>query len=157
MIGHQSEMRPVAELAAHLLRRGSPLRIRARGDSMTPFLWDGDVALVSPTEKKEVGLGEVICYEAPGGRLFLHRVIARDGDRLVTKGDALAFTEVVDRAQVLGKVVAVERRGKITRLDTRRARWRNRAIASLSPFLPRLLAVARRLRRARRGWRPWLT
>jgi len=124
---------------------------------MTPFLWDGDVALVSPTEKKEVGLGEVICYEAPGGRLFLHRVIARDGDRLVTKGDALAFTEVVDRAQVLGKVVAVERRGKITRLDTRRARWRNRAIASLSPFLPRLLAVARRLRRARRGWRPWLT
>lgn len=143
-------MRPVNELAAHLLRRGGRLRIKARGGSMMPFLWDGDVALVTPTEGKEVGVGDVICYETPPGRLFLHRVIARDRDRFVAKGDALAFTEVIDRAQLLGKVVAVERHGKVRRLDTRAARWRNRAIASLSPFLPRLLPLALRLRRV---WR----
>jgi hypothetical protein len=117
---------------------------------MMPFLWDGDVALVTPTEGKEVGVGDVICYETPPGKLFLHRVIARDRDRFVAKGDALAFTEVIDRAQLLGKVVAVERHGKVRRFDTRTGRWRNRAIASLSPFFPRLLPLALRLRRV---WR----
>jgi hypothetical protein len=117
---------------------------------MTPFLWDGDVALVAPVEGKEVGVGDVICYETPPGTLFLHRVIARDGDRLVAKGDALAFIEAIDRAQLLGKVVAVERRGKMKRLDTRAARWRNWAIASLSPFFPRLFSLALHLRRV---WR----
>jgi hypothetical protein len=143
-------MRPVDELAVHLLRRGARLRIKARGGSMMPFLWDGDVALVTPTEGKEVGVGDVICYETPPGKLFLHRVIARDRDRFVAKGDALAFTEVIDRAQLLGKVVAVERHGKVRRFDTRTGRWRNRAIASLSPFFPRLLPLALRLRRV---WR----
>lgn len=143
-------MRPVDELAADVLRRGGRLRIKARGGSMTPFLWDGDVALVTPTEGEEVSVGDVICYETPPGRLFLHRVIARDQDRFVAKGDALAFTEVVDRAQLLGKVVAVERHGKVRRFDTRAARWQNRAIASLSPCLSRLLPLALRLRRV---WR----
>jgi hypothetical protein len=42
-------MRPVDDLAAHLLRRGGRLRMKARGGSMMPFLWDGDIVLVAPT------------------------------------------------------------------------------------------------------------
>jgi len=140
-------MRSVDDLAAQLLRRGKRLRIKARGGSMVPFLRDGDVALVTPTAGSEVGVGDVVCYEMPPGRLFLHRVIARDRDRVVAKGDALPFTEVVERAQLLGTVVAIERHGRVRRLDTRTAHWRNRAIASLSPALPRALALAGRLRR----------
>ena len=140
-------MRSVEDLAAQLLRRGKRLRIKARGGSMVPFLRDGDVALVTPTAGSEVGVGDVVCYEMPPGRLYLHRVIARDRDRVVAKGDALPFTEVVERAQLLGTVVAIERHGRVRRLDTRTAQWRNRAIASLSPALPRALALAGRLRR----------
>jgi hypothetical protein len=140
-------MRSVDDLAAQLLRRGKGLRIKARGGSMVPFLRDGDVALVTPTAGSEVGVGDVVCYEMPPGRLYLHRVIARDRDRVVAKGDALPFTEVVERAQLLGTVVAIERHGRVRRLDTRTAQWRNRAIASLSPALPRALALAGRLRR----------
>ncbi|PYN09834.1 MAG: hypothetical protein DME06_15005 [Candidatus Rokuibacteriota bacterium] len=114
---------------------------------MVPFLRDGDVALVTPTAGSEVGVGDVVCYEMPPGRLYLHRVIARDRDRVVAKGDALPFTEVVERVQLLGTVVAIERHGRVRRLDTRTAQWRNRAIASLSPALPRALALAGRLRR----------
>lgn len=139
-------MRVVDDLAAQLLRRGGRLRIKARGGSMIPFLWDGDVALVTPAAGKEVDVGDVVCYERPPGRLILHRVVARDRDRVVAKGDALAFTEVIDRGQLLGKVVAVERHGRVRRLDTRAARWRNRAIAAISPVLPRLLTLALRLR-----------
>jgi signal peptidase I len=136
---------PVEELASELLRRAAPLRIKARGGSMLPFILDGDVVLVAPSGKSEILVGDVICYEKSPGRLFLHRVIKRDGERFVTKGDALAFTDVVIADQVLGRVVAIERRGRVRRLDT--TRWRNRAIAFFSPLLPRLLSPAIRLRR----------
>jgi hypothetical protein len=139
-------MHLVDDLAADLLRRGERLRIKARGGSMLPFVRDGDVAHVMPSAGREIRVGDVICYETPPGGLILHRVVERDRDRFVAKGDALAFTEAIDRQHLLGRVVAVERRGRVRRLDTRTARWRNRAIASISPLLPRLLSLALRLR-----------
>ena len=84
-------MRSGDDLAADLLRRGGPLRIKARGASMVPFLWDGDVVLVVPSTGTEVGVGDVICYETSPGRLFLHRVIERRRERFVAKGDALTL------------------------------------------------------------------
>jgi hypothetical protein len=82
-------------------------------------------------------------------------VIERQRERLVAKGDALAFTEIVDPPQLLGKVVAIERHGRIRRFDTRAARWRNRTIAFLSPVLPRLLPLAIRVRRIGRAALQW--
>jgi len=92
-----------------VLRRDGHLRITARGSSMMPFIRDGDVVGVTTTESTEVGVGDVICYETPPGKLFFHRVIGLAGDGFVAKGDALAFTELVERAHVLGKVITVER------------------------------------------------
>ncbi len=145
-------MGPVEELASQLLRRGAPLRIKARGGSMIPFILDGDVVLVGPGGDAEILVGDVICYEKSPGRLFLHRVIKRDRERFVTKGDALDFTDLVSPGQVLGKVVAIERRGRVRRFDT--PRWRNRVIAFLSPFLSGLLPLAIRVRRL---WRAALS
>lgn len=138
---------PVVEIAGELLRQGRYLKIKARGSSMVPFLLDGDVVHVTAAEGGGIGVGDVICYETSPGRLFFHRVVRRDGDGFVTKGDALAFTDLVSRGQVLGKVVAVERRGRLRRLDTGVARWRNRLIVLLSPFLLRLLPLAIWVRR----------
>ena len=140
-------MRSGDALAADLLRRGAPLRIKARGGSMLPFLRDGDVALVMPAVGTEIGVGDVICYETAAGSLFLHRVIEHRRERFVAKGDALAFTECVDPGQVLGRVVAVQRRGGVKRLDTRIGRWRNRAIAAVSTLIPFPVALAIRARR----------
>ena len=145
-------MGSVAELASQLLRSGAPLRIKARGGSMIPFILDGDVVRVSPAGNSEILVGDVVCYETSPGRLFLHRVIKRDRERFVTKGDALDFTDLVSAGQVLGKVVAIERRGRVRRFDT--ARWRNRVIAFLSPFLSGLLPLAIRVRRL---WRAALS
>lgn len=144
-------MGAVEELASQLLRSGGPLRIRARGGSMVPFIWDGDLVLVSPPGNSEIGVGDVICYEASPGRLFLHRVIKREREQFVTKGDALEFTDLVSPGQVLGKVVAIEWRGRVRWLDT--ARWRHHAIAFLSPLLPQLRPLAVRVRRIWRAAR----
>jgi hypothetical protein len=135
-------------LAAQSLRRGNTLRLRARGSSMLPFLFDGDVLVVRPALGAEVGIGDVICYEPPAGGLCLHRVIARRGRGFVTRGDALTYVEVVPDTAVLGLVVARERGGHRAALDTLAARRRGRLIARLAPALARLLPFARGLRRA---------
>jgi signal peptidase I len=143
-------MRPVDELGVDLLRRGERLRIKTRGSSMTPFLRDGDTAIVSPVMSANVNVGDVICYEAPPGKLLVHRVIARVANGFLTKGDALMVSERVDRTAVLGTVIAIERDGRLQILDTRAARWRSRVIAALAPILPHLLAAAVRLKRTLR-------
>jgi hypothetical protein len=122
---------------------------------MLPFVRDGDVALVIPTARTAIGVGDVVCYETPPGRLFVHRVIQRAGNGFLAKGDALARADVVEPPQLLGKVVAIERHGRLTRLDSRTARGRNRVIAFVSRRLPLLFALAihvgRSARAVRRG------
>jgi len=109
------------------------------------------VALVVPAARTEVGVGDVICYETSPGRLFVHRVIDRARDQFLAKGDALACVDVIDPPQLLGKVVAIERHGSLRRLDSRIARWRNRAVASLSRRLPLLFALAIHVGRSARA------
>jgi signal peptidase I len=152
IIGH-IPMRPVDELGVDLLRRGERLRIKTRGSSMTPFLRDGDTAIVSPTLARNVNVGDVICYEAPPGNLLVHRVIARVANGFLTKGDALTNSERVHHTAVLGTVIAIERDGRLRTLDSRAARRRSRAIAALAPILPHALAAAVRLKRTLRRLR----
>ena len=142
---------PGDELAAQVLRGGNSLRITARGASMLPFLRDGDVVSVIPIAPDRVAVGDVICYESPPGRVFLHRVIRRDGTGFVAKGDALRFVESVDATDVLGTVVAVQRNGRTIGWDNEAARRRNRAIVRVTRVLPLLLAVALPVRRLLRA------
>ena len=145
----------VESLVSQLLRRGQPLRIRARGGSMIPFLLDGDVVHIQPAAPGDVRVGDVICYEPWPGRLFVHRVVARTADGLVAKGDALTYSETVTDAALLGRVVRVERDRRTRDLDTPLARGANRLVAAASPVLSGVLPVAlwlwRRGRAVRRG------
>lgn len=123
---------------------------------MLPFLRDGDVAHVRATAGGEVRIGDVVCYEPWPGRLVLHRVVKRAPERVVVKGDALDVVDELPAREILGKVVAIERCGRITWLDSRVARWGSRVIVVLSPVLPRLLPLGLRVRRLfRRG--PWVS
>jgi hypothetical protein len=120
---------------------------------MLPFLRDGDVLVVRPAGAAEIGIGDVICYEPPSGGLCLHRVIAREDRGLVTRGDALAYVEVVPDAAVLGWVIARERGGRRTAFDASPARRRGRLIAAVAPAIARLLPPARWLSRTVRAVR----
>ena len=46
--------------AAESLRRGTTLRVRARGGCLLHFLRDGDVLVVRPAAAAEIGIGDVI-------------------------------------------------------------------------------------------------
>jgi hypothetical protein len=114
---------------------------------MLPSLRDGDLLEISPASGVEIQVGDVICYEPSPGTLCLHRVVTRDGRGFVTRGDALTHVEVVPAGSVLGRVRAVQRRGRAWRLDTWSARWRARVIVVASPALARLLPPVLGLRR----------
>lgn len=94
--------------------RGIAIRFKAHGGSMVPFIRSGDVVTVSPVGEKPVLLGEVVaCRHPAGGGLVVHRVVGRKKGVFLIKGDGHGRVDGwVDRDQVLGRVVRVEREGK---------------------------------------------
>ena len=103
------------ELMRGVLARGVPLRFRAKGWSMAPFIRDGDVISVAPLGPALPGLGEVVAFVHPEiGKLVVHRVVARRGGGLLIQGDNLpgAADGLVPRENLLGRVTAVQRGGR---------------------------------------------
>jgi GNAT superfamily N-acetyltransferase len=101
------------ELARTLLERGKPFRFTAHGYSMSPFIQDGDVIMLAPCNDAPQ-VGEVVAFINPeNDRLVVHRLIAETIDGLVIKGDNVPESDgVFAPAQILGRVVRVERDGK---------------------------------------------
>ena len=58
-----------------------------RSESMKPAINMGDMVIMAPANG-QVSPGEIITYER-GNELITHRVLSIDGDKLVTKGDAV--------------------------------------------------------------------
>ena len=105
------------DLSAELLGGGYEVRFRAPGQSMHPVIREGDALIVRPVSPEAVRKGDIILYRWPQG-VIAHRVVAVDKadggkNRLLTRGDAAgAPVEAVTPDQVLGKVVAAERKGR---------------------------------------------
>ena len=98
------------QLAAELIAQGTAFRLRVWGDSMYPTIQNGDLVLVEPVETQSLRLGDILFYRRPFGHLAHRLVELRDGgNALVTKGDALDYTDPPIRPKdLLGRVVAVK-------------------------------------------------
>jgi hypothetical protein len=113
------------DIAAAILKQGSAFRFPARGRSMSPFIKDGDIALVEPASNAgtTIRLGDVVLCSTTGGRLAMHRVTKirrRDGAvNYTTQGNANARPDGEKRAQdILGRVTEIERGEKRRELGT---------------------------------------
>jgi hypothetical protein len=124
--------RDLAPLLTEHLRAGQPVRFRAEGRSMAPFLKAGDVAIVEPLRPADaVGRlrpGDVLLYEPRPGVLRLHRFSRlRQGPDSATllrvRGDAPGQpAELIAPSCVLGLLSRYERQGR--EHDARRLSWR---------------------------------
>lgn len=104
------------DLAADILGQGSYLRFRAHGNSMAPFIRNGDTILVEPKKASEMCIGDIVFYRRAGGRHVAHRLIGKSGNDgslvLTTRGDNLRHLDAsVFPEQVLGRVVRIESQG----------------------------------------------
>jgi hypothetical protein len=139
-------------ILADLLASGHTVRFTAPGHSMHPVIRHGDVLLIEPASRPQ-SKGDILLYSAGGG-LVAHRLIGfiagGEEPALVLKGDSAAAPDLpVRSAQVLGRVVAVERRGR--RIDPYGARTRSgcRLYIATRYVKARLL----KLLRMKPGWR----
>jgi signal peptidase I len=114
-------------LLADVLRRFGRVRLRATGNSMLPTIGSGDILLVVDCSVAHTEPGDVVVFSAQA-RIFAHRLIDKcvdpDGSFMVTRGDSnWQMDPKVSASQLLGKVVAVGRRGQRSSAPSRCSRF----------------------------------
>jgi hypothetical protein len=136
------------DLAAEVLHRFGEVRFIAHGSSMIPSIYPGDLLTVRSDAATEARRGEIVFFLL-GGRPFVHRVMRKWPERnriaFATRGDALPKEDPsVDASQLLGRVTAIQRRGKYVEIIakagpfTRAHRW---AVRNSIAYTRLLLAV----------------
>jgi len=82
---------------------------------MSPFIKDGDVVTISPIHISSPSIGDVVVFiHKETGRLLLHRVVRKNGESYLTRGDnTLEGDGSVHEANILGCVTKVKRKDVI--------------------------------------------
>jgi signal peptidase I len=109
------------ELASEVLDIFGHARLPVTGISMLPAMWPGDSLEIVRQESAAIRRGDVVVFRRDG-RFVVHRVIQKNGDRLLTQGDHLTRPDApVPLSEVLGCVAAIERGGR--RMHPRLTAW----------------------------------
>jgi hypothetical protein len=97
------------EMAAGGISPSELLRVTVTGRSMLPTLKPGDAILVHPGPGSTLKTGELATFLTDTGPVT-HRIVARDGEDLIAKGDnARRLDPPIQAARIIGRVVAVVR------------------------------------------------
>lgn len=131
---------------SRLLQEGETVTLRAKGNSMLPFITGGrdSVVLRKATALQE---GDIVLARTDNGTYVLHRILSLSGNRLTLMGDGnLCGTEQCTRDAVAGRAIHIIRKGKTTDCalpwEKRKARlWR-----ALRPVRRYLLAIYKRIK-----------
>ncbi len=101
----------LVDLIITVLEKGSAFRFQAKGGSMTPFIKDGDVITLESIQGKKILRGDVVAVISPTPeKLRVHRVVRVQKGQYSIKGDNASHLDgVLDAAQILGRVIQVER------------------------------------------------
>ena len=105
------------------LREGREVIIRAKGNSMLPFIrGDRDSVALRSCESPEIG--DIVLVRLPG-RYVMHRIIGfRDGVYTMMGDGNIRGTESFRQEDVLGKVVRIIRDGGKDRLPGKGRLWK---------------------------------
>lgn len=113
-------MQALSSLAAKSLAPGQSMRITLRGNSMVPFLIDGDQLEVR--NDSDLRKGDVVVFDLQG-MLVAHRIVGFLGSKVIAKGDASRLPETVSREEIAGKVITVIRGSWKLEMNSFRARF----------------------------------
>lgn len=105
----------LAKLMRIKLGSDLPFRFQARGWSMAPFIRNHDVITLISLNGKSPGIGEIVAFTRPGcENLVVHRVVGRQGDLSLIKGDGNDRQNDgwIPNPSLLGKVTRIERYGR---------------------------------------------
>lgn len=104
-------------MAGRGLAAGANVRLRVTSGSMRPRLQIGDIIQVQSVAQEQIKPGEILVIRRPAD-LVTHRLIRVSTAGMVVKGDRLAQSDPpVAPEEVLGRVTAVERKGRVYPLE----------------------------------------
>lgn len=107
-------------LLEDILAHGADFRFQAAGGSMSPFIRNGDILVISPLAGKEPSLGVVVAFKHPAkGGLVVHRLVGRHQNIWLLRGDSYtsATFDMVPTENLLGQVSWIKHNGKQTRFS----------------------------------------
>jgi uncharacterized repeat protein (TIGR01451 family) len=108
MTEERSQSALFGAVSKELLAGGMGFRFQARGRSMAPSIWDGEIVHVQPVAVETLCKGDIVLF-SDGARFLAHRLVKAGPGALVTQGDAaLERDSIVRPEQILGKVIAKE-------------------------------------------------
>ncbi len=96
-----------------LLASGITVRFTAHGNSMKPFIRDGDILLAAGMEEGSAVRGGIVLYRSERGDMRVHRVLGvTHGVSVRVRGDAIrGKAEVIPAADIFGVIIEVIRDG----------------------------------------------
>jgi len=135
-------------LAVSFLQSGQSLRFRARGESMHPFINNGDLVEVKPVPINSFRRGDIVFCRLTDSRLVIHRVIQVMPGSLITQGDSLLKSDgIIPAENVLGRVVTIIQKGKLVRLDSSWMKLLSFLWSAMAPLRLVLQKIIERIKR----------
>ena len=129
------------------LAEGKQVELKAKGNSMLPFIRDGrdSVLLERPTK---IRVGDILLGEYAPDSFVLHRFVRKENGRLVLMGDGnLRGEEKCFPGNIVARVVRITRpNGRSVDCDAWAFRFRSGCWRMLLPVRRYLLAIIRRIR-----------
>ena len=94
-------------LADALLASRLGFRFQAHGRSMFPLIQDGEILHVQPVSSR-LKVGDIVLFRE-GANFKAHRIIRKQKDRFITRGDAGRDADAaIQKGQIVGKITAKE-------------------------------------------------
>src|SRR6266700_2061456 len=119
MIEDRTHSQAFGAIADELVAAGLSFRFEARGRSMLPAIRDGEFLHVQHEDMTTIKRADIVLFKDPTG-FKAHRVVRRQGDVFVTRGDAgLEPDNEIRGSQIMGKIIAKEcaETGRMMALD----------------------------------------
>ena len=129
-----------------MLQDGHSVTIRAKGNSMFPFIRNERDSVILQ-DSKDITVGSIVLARLQNGSYVLHRVYRLEKEELVLMGDGnLYATEHCRRNEVVGVAVKVIRDGRYVDCTSRKELFKACVWRKLLPLRRVLLFIGRRWR-----------
>ncbi len=108
------------------LKSGAAVPLTVTGSSMMPLLKpQRDLVWLEQCSVQQIKKGDILLFERSNGKPVLHRVRKIKNDVLIMNGDALYWTETIEKIQVIACVKNFERNKKMFTCESKRIKLWN--------------------------------
>ncbi len=129
------------------IKQGKKVRIRVRGNSMLPFLHNGDEVLLQPTRPNDIHKGAIVVAFTDEIPVVLHRIAKIEGEKITLLGDGNTHQwEHTSPDRIIAKVTHCYRGEKSWQTASALYRLAGRLWLAMHPWRRNIILLAWRIK-----------